>query len=182
MPKRSKIETELSDKLRKELDARLIDSSFSGYKELEAWLSSEGYSISHAAIHRHGQELENRLAMIRASTQAAEQIVEVAPDAADSRSAAVMSLVQTELFNVLLNLSQADDKENMGDRVKLLSNAAKSIAQLSRASVNQKQWAEEIRQRERQQAANEVSAALKQNGISEQVELKIREILIGRAA
>ena len=182
MPPRSKIQTELPDEVRKALDSKLIANSFSGYKMLEAWLDEQGYSISHAAIHRHGQELEQRLAMIKTSTQAAELIVEAAPDASDARSAAVMSLVQTELFNVLLSLQKATSEDSIQDRVKLLSDAAKSISQLSRASVNQKQWAQEIRQQERKQAAKEVSAALKQNGISAEVEQSIRDILIGKAA
>lgn len=182
MPPRSKIQTQLPDELRKALERKLVDNGFADYKGLESWLAEQGYSISHAAIHRHGQELEQRLAMIKASTEAAEMITEAAPDAQDSRSAAVMSLVQTELFNVLLNLQAATTAEDMQNRVKMLSEAAKSIAQLSRASVNQKQWAEEIRQRERQQAAKEVSAALKSNGISEKVEQSIRNILIGKVA
>jgi hypothetical protein len=182
MPPRSKIQTVLPDELRKSLERKLVDNGFGNYKGLESWLAEQGYSISHAAIHRHGQELEQRLAMIKASTQAAEAIVEAAPDTADSRSAAVMSLVQTELFNVLLSLHQAESADDMQGRVKLLSDAAKSIAQLSRASVNQKQWAEEIRQRERLQAAKEVSAALKSNGISEELEQSIRQILLGKAA
>jgi hypothetical protein len=182
MPPRSKIQTQLSDELRKGLDRKLVDNGFADYKGLEGWLAEQGYSISHAAIHRHGQELEQRLAMIKASTEAAEMIAEAAPDAQDLRSEAVMSLIQTELFNVLMKLQEANTDDDMQNRVGLLSEAAKSIAQLSRASVNQKKWAEEIRQRERQQAAKEVSAALKSNGISEELEQSIRQILLGKAA
>ena len=134
--------------VRKWLEKTLVKRGFSGYKELESLMKEKGFNISHGAIHRHGQKLERKLAALKASTEAAKLIAESAPDDADHRSAAVISLVQTELFEALLNLQEAeDDSVDASERIKLLSNAARAIAQASQASVNQKKWENEVRQK-----------------------------------
>jgi predicted phage tail protein len=147
MARKSKIQLMPPD-VRKWLEKTLVDRGFSGYKELESLMKDKGLNISHASIHRHGQKLERKLAALKASTEAAKLIAESAPDDADHRSAAVISLVQTELFEALLNLQEAeDDSVGASERVKLLSNAARAIAQASQASVNQKKWENEVRQK-----------------------------------
>lgn len=148
--------------VRKWLEKALIDRGFSEYKDLEALMKDKGFNISHAAIHRHGQKLERKLAALKASTEAAKLIAESAPDDADHRSAAVISLVQTELFEALLNLQEAeDDSVDASERIKLLSNAARAIAQASQASVNQKKWESEVRQK--LQALEKEASAGKKN-------------------
>lgn len=146
MPRREKIAT-LSPEIRAWLDAELVKRGFGGYQELEALILDEhGVKIDHSTLHRYGQKLERKLDAIRASTEAARSIAAAAPDDADLRSAAVMSLVQTEIFDVLVNLQEASDEDvDPVTRVKLLSQAAKHVATLSRASVNQKKWARETR-------------------------------------
>ncbi|PIQ25403.1 hypothetical protein COW20_15185 [bacterium (Candidatus Blackallbacteria) CG13_big_fil_rev_8_21_14_2_50_49_14] len=143
MAKPSKIAI-MPSEVREWLEKALIDRGFSGYKELEALMKDKGFDISHAAIHRHGQKLERRLSAIKASTEAARMIAQSAPDDADHRSAAVISLVQTELFEALLNLQDAEDADP-GERVKLLSGAARAISEASRASVSQKRWEDEVK-------------------------------------
>ena len=161
MAKRSKIQ-QMPAEVRQWLEKALIDRGFSDYKELEALMKDKGFNISHAAIHRHGQKLERKLAALKASTEAAKLIAESAPDDADHRSAAVISLVQTELFEALLNLQEAeDDSVDATERIKLLSNAARAIAQASQASVNQKKWESEVRQK--LQALEQEASAGKKN-------------------
>lgn len=161
MAKRSKIQ-QMPVEVRQWLEKALIDRGFSDYKELEALMKDKGFNISHAAIHRHGQKLERKLAALKASTEAAKLIAESAPDDADHRSAAVISLVQTELFEALLNLQEAeDDSVDAAERIKLLSNAARAIAQASQASVNQKKWESEVRQK--LQALEQEASAGKKN-------------------
>lgn len=66
MPKRLSVlglPTEIVDALKQ----RLVDSSFSGYVDLELWLGQLGYVVSKSSIHRFAQtfkasrELELRL-------------------------------------------------------------------------------------------------------------------------
>ncbi len=130
------------------LKKALLAGNFSGYEELETALRDQGYQISKSAIHRYGQKFERRLSAIRASTEAAKMIVEGAEDDQDARSGAVVALVQTELFETILNLQEATEEEiDPAERVKLLSSAAKNIATLTRASVNLKRYQVEARGR-----------------------------------
>ena len=144
MPRRSQIVT-LPEEVRRELDRRLVEGGFSGYAELAEWLAEQGYEISRSSVHRYGQQLQRRLEAIRASTEAALQIAEAAPDDADLRSAAVMSLLQTEIFEILLTLQDADT-DDPEQRVVLLSRAARAIADLARASIAQKRHARQLQQ------------------------------------
>jgi hypothetical protein len=145
MPRRPKI-TQLPSEVRGWLDDALAEGNFAGYEALAAELRARGYDVSRSSVHRYGQRLERKLAAIRASTEAARQIAAAAPDDADLRSAAVISLVQSDLFDALLALQEAETAEP-GERVKLLASAARAIAEASRASVGQKRWAEEVRTR-----------------------------------
>lgn len=99
---------------------------------------------SRSAVHRYGQKLESRLAAIRASTEAAKIIREHAGDREDARSEALTAMIQSELFESILNLQEATDEEMPPEkRVGLLANAAKNIATLTRSSVALKKYQEE---------------------------------------
>lgn len=84
-------------------------------------------------------KIRAKLAAVQASTQAAMMIADAAPDDSDMRSSAVLSLVQTELFNALIALQESENPDaNPADRIMLMAKAGKGIAELSKASVNQK--------------------------------------------
>ncbi len=94
---------------------------------------------SRSAVHRYGQKLERRLAAIRASTEAAKLIAESTGDDKDARSEALTALVQTELFDAILALKEADDADPE-ERVQRLAAAARHIATLTRSSINLKEF------------------------------------------
>ena len=144
MPQPSKIAL-LPEEVRKELDQLLVRTAFSGYYDLSAWLERRGFEIGKSAIHNYGQGLKRKLAAIRASTEAARLIADAAPDDEDRRSEAVMSLVQSEMFELLVHLQDAEDATDPAERVKLLSTAARAIADLSRASIAQKKHAAAVK-------------------------------------
>lgn len=148
MPKREAVGM-LPDDVRSWLDRSLIQGNFSGYELLENALRERGFQISKSAIHRYGKKFERRLAAIKASTEAARMLTEGAADDQDARSEAVIALVQTELFETIVNLQEAADEEiDPADRVKLLSSAAKNIATLSRASVSLKEYQAKVREKD----------------------------------
>ncbi len=178
MPKRSKIAT-LPAEIRKYLDRTLIEGNFSGYEALEADLAARGYSIGKSSIHRYGANLERRLAAIKASTEAAVMIMDAAPDDQDARSGAIVSLVQTELFDTIMKLQEAVDADPAA-RVKLLSAAAKNIATLTRASVSLKKWQVEIRDKLKA-VADRVSRMAKKGGFSAKTADDIRREILGIA-
>lgn len=179
MPRRSKVHA-LPKEVKAWLDQALAEGNFSGYEALEAELARLGYTIGKSSLHRYGQKLESRLAAVKASTEAARAIAAAAPDDADLRSAAVMSLVQTDTFNVLVALQEAETAEP-AERLKLLARAAEAIATLSRASVNQKKWQAEtgakIRAEEREKAAKAATTAAKAGGASPEAIVLIRQAL-----
>ena len=94
---------------------------------------------SRSAVHRYGQKLERRLAAIRASTEAAKLIAESSQDDKDTRSEALTALVQSELFDAILALKEADEGDP-DERVQRLASAARHIATLTRSSVNLKEY------------------------------------------
>jgi len=181
MPRRSHIES-LPVEVRHWLERALTDSNFSGYHQLEEMLAERGYSISKSAIHRYGQKIERRFAAIKASTEAARILTDGAADDQDARSEAVIALVQTELFESIINLQEAGEEDiKPEDRLGLLSAAAKNIATLARASVNQKKFRLEVQEETRKQLlaeqAKKLDALQKKGGVTAETRAAIREAL-----
>jgi len=181
MPRRSNIDS-LPNDVRHWLERALTDSNFSGYCQLEEMLAERGYSISKSAIHRYGQKIERRFAAIKASTEAARILTEGASDDQDARSEAVIALVQTEMFESIINLQDASEEDiKPEDRLGLLSKAAKNIATLARASVNQKKFRMEVQEEARKQLLAEQSKKLdalqKKGGVTAETQAAIREAL-----
>ena len=137
---------------------------------------------SRSAVGRYGQKLERRLSAIRASTEAAKLIQAQAGDDKDARSEALTALVQTELFEAILALQEADDPEaNPEDRVAMLSSAAKNIATLTRSSVNLKLFQAKVEKDTRERLLAEQRAALdamgSKGGVTDDTKRAIREAL-----
>lgn len=181
MPRRDKI-SQLPAALRADIERLLLASGFSGYEALEAYiLDAHGVAIGKSSLHRYGSALQRKLDAIRASTEAARLIAEAAPDDADQRSAAVISLVQSAMFEALINLQDAEgDDIDPGERVKLLGQAARAMAEASRASIGQKKWADEVRGKA-EMAAKAVSAIAKKGGLSKESVDEMRRQVLGIA-
>lgn len=163
------------------LDKALLEQNFSSYTTLADYLKGQGYALSRSSLHRYGQKLERRLSAIRASTEAARTLAANVDDAENHLSGSVISLVQTGLFETLLNLQEAESAEDAGERVKLLSQAAKSIAEVSRASIANKKWQAEIRVKA-EAAANRAEAIAKKGGLSAEAAEAIRREILGIAS
>ena len=134
---------------------------------------------SRSAIGRYGQKLERRLSAIRASTEAAKLIQAQAGDDRDARSEALTALVQTELFEAILQLQEADDPEaEAGERVGMLSAAAKNIATLTRSSVNLKEFQAKAAAAARRELLEEQAAKLaalpNKGGVTDDTKAAIR--------
>jgi len=173
MARRSSI-SKLPKSVRDWLDRALTERNFSGYAELETLLRDKGYQLSRSAIHRYGHKIERRMAAIKVSTEAARLISEAAQDDQDARSEALHALVQTELFDTILNLQEAAEGNiDPKERVKLLSAAARNIADLTRSSVNLKRFQAEVRVRLEAASAN-VEKIARAGGLSDE---SVREML-----
>lgn len=180
MPAPSKFDL-MEDSVRAELDRRIVANGFGNYVALSAWLTEQGYEIGKSAVGMRGQNLKRKLAAIRASTEAAKMIAAAAPDEADERSNAIISLVQTEMFEALVQMQEAADEEDQGARIEILGKAAKHIATLTRASVARNKWAAEVKLKV-DAAAQSVADTCKRAGISDDTADALRRQILGIAA
>lgn len=174
--------TALPEDVRRWLERALTEQNFSGYEALEAMVHEKGFAISKSAIHRHGQKIERRMAAIKASTEAAKMITEAAGDDQDARSEAVIALVQTEMFDSIIAIQEAEDPDvTPADRLGLMSKAAKNIATLARASIAQKQFKTTVQARASEVAEKAARLASK-GGLSADSAAEIRRMILGIAA
>lgn len=133
--------------------------------DLKAQFPDEEDLPSRSAMHRYGQKLERRLSAIRASTEAANMIRENAGDREDARSEALIAMIQSELFESIIELQEAGDEDMPAEkRIGLLSAAAKNIATLTRSSIGLKKYQEEIAATVRSELLAEQKAALEEMG------------------
>lgn len=173
MARRSKV-TGLPTEVKAWLDANLIEGNFSGYDALASELAGRGYQISKSALHRYGSQFEQRLASLKMASEQARAIVTAAPDEEGAVSEALMRLVQEKLFQVMMDFQVDPDKPLN------IASAAKAVAELSRATVNQKKWLEEVRAKA-SAAADQVDQVVKQAGLSAEAADMIRQQILGIA-
>lgn len=162
--------------------SQTLDELIADLRERYPAAAHAGSLPSRSAVGRYGQKLERRLSAIRASTEAAKIIQAQAGDDSDARSEALTALIQTELFEAILNLQEADDPDmDPADRVGMLSSAAKNIATLTRSSVGLKQFQAKVHERAQAAAAN-VEKIAKKGGLSAETAAELRREILGIAA
>ena len=162
--------------------AQTLDEIIADLQERFPLEAKAGQLPSRSAVGRFGQKLQRRLAAIKAGTEAARLISEHAGDDKDVRSEALTALVQTELIESIMDLQDAsEDEMDPGDRVALLSKAAKNIATLSRSSVNLKEFQAKVAERTRRELLEEQRAKLEampsKGGVTPETKAAIREAL-----
>lgn len=163
MAPRSSIST-LPEKLRHELERKLAENGFANYTELTEWLNNQGYQISRSAVHRYGQKVERRFAAIKASTEAARFIAEGAADEGDTRSEALMAMLQTELFDALVQIGEMNDEQlDPLDRFGVMAEGAKKISGLISASTRLKTFQAAQREKLAKKFAELEAESQKQN-------------------
>lgn len=172
MSQRSTI-TELPADLKAWLDRELIKRGFSGYEELARIIRGQGHKASKSAIHRYGQQLEARQAGIKASVEAAKAIVAESEDAEGAMSQALLNLTQEKIFSMFMELQEELTP-------KQLSNIALAVDRSVRANVNQKRFAEEVREKVKR-ADEAVAKIAKKGGLSKKAADEIRSQILGIA-
>lgn len=177
MPLRGKILT-LPPKLRAELDRRLVEGGFSDYGGLSRWLHEHGWQINRDSVYRYGRRLERRLATLRLATEQARAVVKAAGGADDTVNEGLMRLVQSDLFNVLVEVRELDP--NKAD----LGALARHVASICRSAVQMRRLAEEMRSgigKRIRKAERKVVAAARRGasgGLSAEAERGIRAALL----
>ncbi|MDD2769273.1 MAG: DUF3486 family protein [Methylococcus sp.] len=76
MPRPS-IFNKLPERIRSELDARIIASGYTDFAGHAAWLTAQGYPTGTSAVHRYGQRLKARKTVKRVTLSQSEQVAAV---------------------------------------------------------------------------------------------------------
>ncbi|WPN56681.1 DUF3486 family protein [Pseudomonas sp. P9_31] len=170
MPPRSKVAS-LPKAVKAWLDKALAENSFSEYESLAAELSAQGFSISKSALHRYGQDFESKLSALKVASEQARAVVAAAPDEEGAVNEALMRLVQEHLFKLLMT---------DGDKMDL-PKVAKAVAELGKASVVQKKWQSEWKEKAEAVAAR-VDKIAKKGGMTAETANEIRSEILGMAS
>lgn len=183
MPPVSKIAT-LPDELRAWLHRAIVERGFGDIvsltEELNALCKAGGVAITigKSAVGAESQRIKRAQESIRATTEAARLIAEASPDDADQRSAAAMALVQSEMFELLLDVREAEGTDDPADRMAMMDKAALALSRLSRARVNQARWQVDVDARVKAAADNATKLA-RQGGLSEATIAEIKAGILG---
>ena len=173
MPRRSKIAA-LPKAVKEWLDATLVEGNFSGYEALEADLKARGYDIGKSSIHRYGSQFEAKLGALKVASEQARAIVAGAPDDEGAVSEALMRLVQENMFKMLVEFTPEPGQPVNLPRI------AKAVAELSRATVVQKKWQDEVRSKAAA-AADAAERIARKGGLSAASVDEIRRSILGIA-
>lgn len=173
MPPRSKVLT-LPKDVREQLEGRMLAAGFADYAALSDWLESQGHSISRSSLQRHGSKFERRLASVKRATEQAKALVMETDDSAGDLNQALLSLLQTEMFDVMVELDESGEMTP-----KAISALSRAVAELGRASVQQKKFAAEVKRKALAEAAAATEATAKEVGLSDEHWSLIRAKFLG---
>jgi hypothetical protein len=144
MPPRSKVFT-LPPEVLAELDRRLIDSGFGGYRDLAGWLAEQGYQIQKSALQRYGSGLEadfeRTMADVQRTQRLAQAYAEANPDEANAMTGATVRIAQESLLRITLALRQAE--EDPAALARSMPNVTRALADLGRLDISREKWAAE---------------------------------------
>ena len=160
----------LPEEVKQELDTKLQENHFSGYRNLELWLRQQGFEISKSAIQRYGVKFKRQVETIRIATEQAKVIAQECDDENDMADA-LSRLAQQKMFNILV------DMEDLPEDIEL-PKLVTAIATLNRSSVNIKKYRSEVKAKV-EAAKTQMEKIGIQNGIQESVMEKIKNSMMG---
>lgn len=176
MGARSKV-TKLPEDIKQWLDQVLVANSFGGYEALAAELKTRGYEVSKSSLHRYGQSFEDRLGALKRSTEMAKAVVSEVGDEEGATNEALVRLVQDQLFTALTN---EDPEKRL--TVEWMPEVAKAVGNLTRASVQNKEFARKVRREDAAKLAKleaEAARGKGKSGLDLETLRKVRLALYG---
>jgi len=180
MPRRSSL-FDLPTDLLTAFNRKLVEKHFSDYTGLTEWLNGalkqRGMElvITRSSANRHGQKFQEKLERVAAATEKAKAIVAGSPDDAGAMNDALIRMVQSEMFEVLLAIEELDDPQKAAGA---LNKIALSVSRTTRASVNQKEFARGV-QEKTEAAAAAIGKQGRQAGLSEDTIREMEEKVLG---
>lgn len=183
MPPVSKI-AKLPPELRAWLHKAIVERGFGDIvgltEELNALCKEGGVAVSvgKSAVGLESQRVKRAQEAIRATTEAARLIAESSPDEGDNRSAGAMAIVQSEVFDLLLQVRESEEITDPLVRLGVMNEAALGLSRLSRSRVNQARWNSEVEAKAKAAAAA-VTKIAKTGGLSTAQVSEIRSQILG---
>jgi Protein of unknown function (DUF3486) len=176
--------------LRAELERRLIDGTFQSYGALSNWLLKNGFKISTTTLFRYGRTFERKLDAVRIATEQARIVCEQFKDDDASIQDALMRLVQTQLFQVLVagnekqevtSLHEQERRAALEEQAEIIEPinihaVARSVASLARSEAEYRKRNE--RAREKIAAAGKKIDEAQAKGLPVESAEQIKEVLM----
>jgi hypothetical protein len=135
--------------LKEQLDQMLMGGTMHSCRQLSKWLGDNGFEISHAAIHKYGQKFERRLDAIKMATEQARIVCEQFKDDDEQMQSALMRMVQTRLFEVLVAANERTTESADGEEATIapvnITALARSVSGLARAETEHRKWVDRAR-------------------------------------
>jgi hypothetical protein len=147
LPPRSKVITILPPQIRKEVERRMLAKRFSDYEGLAQWVREQGYDISDDSLWRYGKALKREFTSARFTLLQARLLADWAPDSRGRVMQAVIQIVQHKLLSALAEIEKGDDNR--------LYRLVQAVADLTRVSVMQQQWASEVKRQKQERRRRE---------------------------
>jgi len=183
--RRSKVQM-LPEQLKTELDAMLRDGRLSQQevldvinRQIESSGLPEDAKISQSGLSRYATRMEKIGAKIRQSREVAEVwTAKLGNQPTSEVGKLLQEVVRTMAFDTSMHMSESEEPIEP----KALSQMALAIQRVEQAAMTSHKREKEIRKAFAEEAANAVSEELRgQDGMSEQLEDRIRKVLLGKA-
>lgn len=183
--RRSKVQM-LPEQLKAELDQMLRDGRLSQQEVLDVinqQIESNGLpedaKISQSGLSRYATRMEKIGAKIRQSREVAEVwTAKLGNQPTSEVGKLLQEVVRTMAFDTSMHMSESEEPIEP----KALSQMALAIQRVEQAAMTSHKREKEIRKAFAEEAANAVSEELRgQDGMSEQLEDRIRQVLLGKA-
>lgn len=174
------LEARLPVDVREWLEAELVRGGFAGYsrltEELNAKLEQAGVeAASRSAVHRFGQSIEERISALKRTTEIARTLATEVGDDEGAMNDALVRLMQDKLFNLVLDLEVDPEKDDVS-----ITKLARAVADLGRASVQQKKYQAETRAKvEAKLAVLETEAKGGKGGLDPETLQRVRQEIYG---
>lgn len=183
--RRSKVDL-LPETIRKRLDAGLRDGSITQTElldEVNALIKAAGLpednQLSRAGLNRYATKMEQvgkSLREMREITQV--WTAELGDKPTGEVTKLILEMARSQLFKALLNESEDGEAADVG----MIKDAMLAVQRLESAAMASHKREKEIRAAFAEEAANAVTEELRgEDGMSEQLEDRIRGILLGKA-
>ncbi len=167
MPQRSKVYG-LPSELRDELDKRLVEEGFRGYRKIAEWLQDKGYRISKSSVHAYGAKLEDDFERTMADVQKTQKLAKAFAaantDEQGSLVGATARIASDSMLRIMMSLRESEDDPTR--LAKLMPNITRALSELGRLSLSREKWVRDLREQDRAAAADRAEQTAKAKGIS----------------